>query len=486
MRITAPAPSGESPPYLTKATFWSAGEILLRSTSQLLLTVVLARLLSPADFGVIAIVLVFTSISMVIADAGLASALIQRPRVDDNDCKSVFAVQLSIGLLAFAALCASAPMIANYYDHDELRWVLCYAAALIPLAALCSVQDALLIREMAFSTRARIEFLSLCAAIPLSIYMAIQGFKVWSLATYYVMSAAVRALLLLRQSTWIRTGTVRFDCFQGMYRFGGYIMLSGLLDTLTVRLQSFLIGKIANAGTLGQYSAAQNIQLAPTTLLANVLNRVGFSALSKTSSDASQTRSLARRLMLVSLTFFMPLMVLLAILSEPIVSVLLGPQWTQSAVFLSVLAIAAAVWPAHVVNLVALKACGRADLHFRLEVIKKIVAIGLIVALSSHGALGVAYAVLCSSAFGLIMNGLYSKAIFGYGLRDQILDLGCLGLVTAAAALVATLAGTAVTDAARPFAVAAVFIAAYLMLIASLSPILRTERATISRPTSAA
>jgi len=305
----------------------------------------------------------------------------------------------------------------------------------LPLGALAAVPDALLTMRLDFRARARAEVIaSLCSGIA-AIALAWQGFGVWSLAWQGIIAIGVRAVLLWAYSGWRPLGRYRRASFRSLFGFGGYMLLSNLLDVIATRLQSLLIGRLFDSRILGYYTLAQNTQQAPASFMGGILNRVGLPVLSTIAQQPAKLRGALRLSLRAAMFLFVPCMVGIAVVAEPLVSTLYGPRWVPAAPVLSILAISTSLWPMHVLNLAAISAQGRSDLFFKLTVIKTVVGMGLVVVCSPGGPLAIAFGVLVASVFSVVVNVYYSKKMLDFGLLAQFADQRGTIVLSALAAL---------------------------------------------------
>jgi teichuronic acid exporter len=436
------------------ATWWSALEIAARYGVQFAVMVFLARLLTPADFGLIAMLLVFTTVAALLVDAGFGTALVQKQQTSDDDETTVFLTGLGISAVVAAALWIAAPAIAAFYSQPLLARLTHLLLFVLPLSALAAVPDALLTQRLDFRSRANAEiFASLCSGA-VAVTLALRGFGVWSLAWQSVVSIGVRAALLWLYSGWRPRGSFNTASFRALFAFGSYMLMSNLLNMLSIRLQSLMIGRLFDSRILGYYTLAQNTQQAPAQFMSGVLNRVGLPVFSTVADQRDKLVAALRRSLRVAVFVFVPCMVGIAVVARSLIAVLYGARWEPAAPLLSVLAISAMFWPLHVLNLAAIGAQGRSDLIFRLELIKRVVSIGLIVACSPYGAMAVAWAVLASGVFAVIVNTWYSHKLLGYGILAQLHDQSATLILSAAAAGAAWLSSHWLTHAPAALAVA--------------------------------
>jgi len=404
------------------AAWWSTLEILARYGVQFVVMVVLARLLTPDDFGLIAMLLVFTSIGTLLVDSGFGAALIQRQQTTADDETTVFVFTMVVGAATALILALSAPAIAAFFDQPKLIDLTRVMAVVLPLGAFGAVPDALLTMKLNFKARARAEATaSLCSGI-VAIVLALRGFGVWSLAWQGIVSIGVRGLLLWVYSGLRPRGSYRGASFRSLFGFGGYMLLSSLLSAVAVRLQSVMIGKLFDSSALGYYTLAQNTQSAPSSFMGQVLSRVGLPVFSTLAHDREKLVAALRSSLRMAMFLFVPCMVGIAVVAQPLIDMLYGARWGNAAPILSVLALGAALWPVHVLNLAAISAQGRSDLFLRLEVIKQVVGIALVLVFAYRGPLAIAWSVLLSGIFSAGLNTYYSERLLGYGWFAQLAD----------------------------------------------------------------
>lgn len=417
------------------AAWWSAVEIAARYGTQFVVMVVLARLLSPADFGMLAILMIFTSVGALLVDSGFGTALIQRQSVTADDETTVFAISVGIGIVSAAALALAAPLIAGFFAQPQLAPLTRVMALVLPLGALAGVPDALLTMRLDFRARAGAEVIASFCSGTTAIILAWRGFGVWSLVWLTIVSIGVRGAMLWLLSGWRPQGRFCGASFRSLFGFGGYMLMGSLLNAVAVRLQSLLIGKLFTTSELGYYTLAQNTQQAPAQLMGNLLNRVGLPVFSTISHEPAKLRDGLRASLRMAMFLFVPCMVGIALVANPLIALVYGARWTPAAPLLAVLALSAALWPIHVLNLAAVGALGRSNLLLRVEVVKQLAGMVLVLVASPWGAMAIAWAVLASSLVSVVVNTHYSRKLLGYGafaqLADQSATFGLSGLAAA-------------------------------------------------------
>lgn len=413
--------------------FWGVLEIVARYGVQIGVTVILARLLSPSSFGLIAILLVFTNVGALIADAGFGTALIQRRDTSEDDETTMFCITLGTGLVASLALFFAADGIASFYNKPELAPLTKLMTWVLLLGAIGAVPDALLTKRLNFNARTHAQVISSLVSGIVAIILALRGLGVWSLAWQGLTETALRTLLMWRFSKWLPTGRFRKDSFGALFGFGGYMLIAGIFSTLSTRLQALVIGKLFSANELGYYTIAQNTQQAPSSFLATLLNRTGLPVFSAMTHESKKLRVALKVTLQVSTFVFFPCMTGLAVVASPAIALVYGTKWTPAAPMLIYLALAASIWPIHVLNLLVLSSAGRSDRFLRLELIKNAIVFASTLLASPLGATAVAASMLAASICSTFVNTWYSKEVLNYGLREQISDLKDTLFLTATA-----------------------------------------------------
>lgn len=437
-----------------RASWWGAAEIAARHVVQLAVMLVLARLLAPSDFGLVAMLLVFTSVATLLADSGLGWALIQRGRSDDDEETTAFVFSLLVAVFTAGLLWLGAPAIARFYGQPELTQLLLVAVMVIPLTVISLVPDALLARSLQFRARANAEAIASVTAGTVAIALAWRGAGAWSLVWMPIVLAAIRAPLLWMSTGWRPRGMFRWKALRRLTRFGGYLMASSLLDAISIRLQSVLLGRIFDARTLGFYALAQQTEQAPTNFVASLLNRIGFPVLTTVAHEPEKLQEAFRRALRLSLFLFAPLMVGVAVAARPLVLLLYGPEWEPAAPILGMLAAGSSLWPLHVLNLAAISAMGRSDIVLRLNVVKKVMMMLLVAFAARYGPVAIAGALLICSVLSVFVNTWFSRSMTGYGLIAQVVDQSSTILSVLSAAAVGWTTLVVVPQGALWFALA--------------------------------
>jgi len=397
--------------------------VFMRQGIQISVTIILARILTPEDFGVIAMLAIFMSVASIFIDSGFSSALIQRQNTTLADESTVFFFNLGMGTVAALLLCVAAPWIATFFEQPVLQY-LTYAMAFNQfVGAFGSIHATLLNKEMNFKATAKVGIVSSVVAGAVAIYMASQGYGVWSLAGNSVVSGIITVLLLWLWHPWRPAWTFSFVSLRSFFRFGGYMMASTLMDVFSNNLYLILIGKMYSVRDVGFYDRAQRTQQLPITLMIGIINRVAFSTFALVKEDKARLVRGLRKAQAISMLINIPVLVGMIILAEPLVLTLFGAQWLPIVPILQVLALGGLLWPLHVLNLNILQAQGRSDLFFWISIFKKVINVSLTVAASFHGVMAIAWTQVAISVLGYFVNTRYTKVLLGYSGWKQLSDL---------------------------------------------------------------
>jgi teichuronic acid exporter len=404
------------------ATLWSGMDIFIRQGFQFGISVILARLLSPEEFGIIGLLYLFTGIASTFVDGGFSNALIQKQDITRIDESTVFWFNLTLGMVFMLGLWFSAPWIAEFYNLPILIPLTKLLAVNIPLSAFGALPATLLTKKLDFKSQMKIGVVTSIASGIIAIYLANQNYGVYALAAQTLTATTLSTILLLIVCRWYPIFTFSFDSVRSLFRFGGYLLASGLLDMLFNRIYTLLIGKLYGASELGFYTRAENTTGQLSGLISGLLSRVAYPVFSAANHDKDfLSRGLARAIQVV-MFFNIPLMLGLLGVAENAVTVVYGEKWLPSVPLLQVLACAGILAPLHLLNLKALLAIGHSGLFFRLEMIKKIIGIALLVMGIMKGLLGLAWSQVIFSLIAFFINAYYSGVYLSYGTFKQIRD----------------------------------------------------------------
>lgn len=418
------------------ATLWSGADIFLRQGLQFAVSIALARLLTPEEFGTVALLSLFSGIATSFVDGGFSVALIQRQSVTRVDESTVFWFNLAMGAAMALALWAAAPIIAAIFSQPVLVPLTAVMAATVFVTALGSIHATLLTKRLDFRTQMKVGALATVSSGVIAVGVAWRGYGVWALASQIFISALATTGFLWLFNPWRPQLTFSRESTRRLFGFGGYMFASGLLDTVYNRLYSLLIGKFYSIRELGFYNRADGTKQLPVGVLTGILGRVALPILSATAHDKAQLRRAVRLALRGVMLVNVPMMLGLAALAEPLIIVLFGARWLPAVPVMRVLCLGGVLWPLHVINLNALMAQGHSNLFFRLETAKKIVGIALLAAASPFGILGIAWSQVAFGVLAFALNAHYTKRFLDYGVLAQMADV--LPMLAIAVPVIAT------------------------------------------------
>ncbi len=408
--------------------FW---RFLERSAAQgisLGVTILLARLLSPADFGTIALMAVFINILQIFVDSGLGSALIQKKNADDVDFSTVFYFNCVSCAVVYGFLYYFAPWIAVFYQDEALTELIRVLGIILLISGVRSVQNAYIIRKLAFRLSFKASLIALITSAVVAVTMAFYGFGVWALIMQQIVNVTMGTVVLWYMTAWRPKLIFSTKRFRFLFSFGSRLLLSSLLDTGYKNISQLIIGRIYSPSDLAYYTQGARY---PMTIVSNInasIDSVLFPVLSQAQDDPSHLRNMMRRAICVSSFLLWPLMMLLAAVAEPLVRLLMTEKWLPLVPYLQVFCFSYALWPIHTANLNGIKALGRSDIFLRLELIKKAMGLCILGATMFYGPFVMACGTAVSGVISTFINSWPNRKLLNYSGREQWKDIapGCI------------------------------------------------------------
>ncbi len=406
-----------------EALRWSAVDAVGRQGISFAVAVVLARLLCPAEFGLVGMLCIFSALASSIVDSGFGSALIQRKAITETDKSSVFYFNVVIGAAGAATLLIAAPPVAHFYRQPLLVPMMRWMALNLFIESLGVVQVALLTRNLDFRSQFKAGFLALLISGTVGVGMAATGHGVWSLVAQTVTFTTVFTGVVWVLCSWRPGAAFSARSLRTLGSFGSPLLLSGLLNVLFDRLHMAVIGKSFSAAQLGYYTRAYTTQQFPSGLLSTIVGRVMLPVFSEMSGDLTELRQNVRHALVGMMLIILPMMFGLAVVAQPLVVVLFGNKWLPCVPYLQWLCVASVCWPIHVINLNVTMAVGRSDLFLRLEIVKKILIGAGIICTFRISVQAMVWATVIVSILSTVVNSYYSERLIHYGFRKQLRDL---------------------------------------------------------------
>lgn len=405
--------------------------MVLRQGAQFVVVVVLARLLTPAEFGTVALLSLFVGISSVIVDAGLSTALIQRGEVSTTDESTAFWLNVLFGALVAGALVAMAPAVAAFYDIQVLGPLTMVMALTVLVNAFASVPVALLVRRLDFGPMLLSGVAGTLISGTVAVVLAWSGYGVWALAAQTVSMSVVSTVVLWAVTGWRPRLEWDGGSALSLFSFGGFVFLANLSDMLFVRIYTLLAGKMFGVRDVGFYNRADTAQQMPVDTLGAIASRVMLPIFSANADRQEELRQGTRLAIRVLMLLSVPVLLGLAVAAEPFVLTVFGGQWGTTVPLLEILCLAGVLWPLQVVNVQVLLAQGHARLALFLEVGKKAVGAGMLITGALVGGLvGLAWGQVGFALVAFVANTHFTGMYLDYGFKAQLRD--CLPIFLAA------------------------------------------------------
>lgn len=403
--------------------FWSFLQKIGSRGIGLVTTIVLARILTPRDFGLIGMLTIFIVVSQTLVQAGFSQALIQKKDADEEDYSSVFYINLVMSIVLYAILFFSAPLIAKFYNQPILTDLTRVLALVFVINAFSYVQEAKLTKEMRFKTLMFIHLPSTIISGVVAVFMALEGFGVWSIIALQLIMRFAYALQIWIYSKWKPMLSFNRTKAKGLFSFGSRLMVSAIIQTVYDNIYLIVIGKFFSVNSLGYYQNAQKLVYVPSQTLSGVLSSVTFPAFASIQDDNHKLKEGYRRVIQQLLFWLCPIFVLAAILAKPLFSLILTDKWLSAVPFFQLLCVIGIVYPlnSYNVNLISIK--GRTDIVLKLQIIKKTIAIIGIAACVPFGIWPLVIFQAVNAIINYFFNSYYAGHFIEYPTGEQIRDI---------------------------------------------------------------
>ena len=406
-----------------KGVAWSGIDNVVHYGVTFVVSIVLARLLTPDDYGVLGLITIFTTVCQTLINGGFTTALIRKKDATDDDYNTVFISNLGMSLLLYAVIFLCSPAIADFFGREELVSLTRVSSLGMIIGALALVQRARLTKRIDFKTQTKITFIASIIGGVVGLTMAIFGYGVWALVAQQLTTQVLSTILLWFFNKWVPCFSFSIKSFRELFGFGWKVMLSGLIDTVWKELYQVVVGKFYSPATLGQYTRAKSFSKLLSRNLTSVIQRVTYPVLSNIQDEKERMVRVYRKMIRISMFITAVSMFFLGAISEPLLFCLIGPKWHEAALYLPLICISSSTYPLHAINLNMLQVQGRSDLFLGLEIIKKTIAlvplsigafVGIIPMLSVNILITILY---------FFLNSYYSGKMIGYSSWMQLKDI---------------------------------------------------------------
>lgn len=386
-------------------------------------SIILARILMPKDYGSVALVTVFTTILQVFVDSGLGTALIQKKDADDLDFSTVFYFNFMMCIVLYIGMFLIAPVIAGFYNDNSLTSIIRVISLTIVFSGVKGIQQSYVSRNMLFK---RFFFATLGGTVFSAIFgvvLAYTGFGVWAIVAQQLSNTAIDTLILWITVKWRPKKMFSWERLKGLFSFGWKLLVSSLLDTVYNNLRNLIIGKFYSSADLAYYNQGDKFPKLIVTNINNSIDSVLLPTLSNVQDDRNRVKNMTRRAIKTSTYIMAPLMMGLAFCATPIVRLILTEKWLLCVPYLRIFCITYMFWPIHTANLNAINAMGRSDYFLKLEIAKKTIGMILLFSTMRFGVMVMAYSLLVSTVSSMIINSWPNKTLLGYSFKEQMIDI---------------------------------------------------------------
>jgi teichuronic acid exporter len=402
---------------------WSFVDTMAGQGITFVVGIILARLLSPREFGLIGMITVFIAVSESFINSGFSSALIRKKDCTDTDFSTVFFFNLAVGILFFLMLFFSAPAISSFFNEPELTAILQVLGIVLIIDSLTLIQRTILTKRIDFKLQAKISMIASIGSGVVSITMAFYGLGVWALVAQRIVKQGLNSLFLWLWNRWKPLLVFSKESFKELFGFGSKLLISGLIDTIYRNVYYLIIGKFFSAQELGFYTKANEFKNLPSQNLNGIISRVTYPVLSTLQDDIPRLRNNYQKLIRSVMFITFTLMLGMAAVAEPMIHTLIGAKWEPAIIYLQMLCFEGMMYPLHSLNLNMLQVQGRSDLFLKLEIIKKLIAIPTIIIGIFWGIKIMIAGMMVNTLIAYYLNSYWSGVKIGYSFRQQVKDI---------------------------------------------------------------
>ena len=388
-----------------------------------IVSIVLARILSPSDYGLIGLITVFISIATVFAQSGLGQALVQRKNIDNTEFSTVFHFSLVFSIVLYVILFLCSPIIAHFYNEPLLINIIRVLGLTVIIGAVNSVQQAYVQKTMQFKRFFYSTLIGTIVSAIVGIIMAYTGFGVWALVGQQISNQVVNTIVLWFTVKWRPAFVFSINRAKRLFSFGWKLLCSSLIDTIYNNIYSLIIGKFYSAADLGYYNRGKQFPVLIVTNINDSISSVVYPMMAKLQDESDYLKRFVRRSIVTSTFLIFPAMAGLAAIAQPLVRLILTDKWLPAVPFIYFCCFTYAFWPVHTANLQAIKALGRSDIFLRLEIIKKVVGIIVLLITLPMGLIPMMWGTCFTTIIGSVLNASPNKKLLGYSYLEQIKDI---------------------------------------------------------------
>lgn len=406
-----------------KGVGWSFADNIANSGITFLVGLVLANILTPEEYGIMAMVTIFIAVSNSIVDSGFSNALIRKINIRSVDYNTVFYFNLIVSIILYLVLYVSAPAISVFFKEPVLIDVMRVIGWILIINALAIIPRTIFVRNINFKAQTKVSLIASVSSGVIGIGMALTGWGVWSLVGQQLSRQLLNTVFLWLFCRWRPLWEFSTQSFKELFGFGSKLLASGLIDTIYKEIYSLVIGGFYSAADLGQYTRASQFNTIFSSNLTSVVQRVSYPVLSSIQNEPERLLGAYRQVIKITMLITFACMLGLAAVAKPLIVILIGEKWLPAVYFLQIICFAGMLYPLHAINLNILQVKGRSDLFLKLEIIKKIIAVIPIAIGVYYGIEFMLWGSVCTSFVAFFLNSYYSADLIGYPTLRQIKDV---------------------------------------------------------------
>lgn len=388
-----------------------------------LVGLVLARLLTPHEYGLIGYIMILVAVFNSIVDSGFSNALIRKKDAGETDYSTAFIFNLAVSLVMVAAMVLVAGPFSRFFKEPQLVPLVRVMSVIVVINALALIQRTRLVKSVDFKTQTKASLISSLTSGAVGLAMAFGGLGVWSLVGQQISRQLVNTVCLWILNRWTPSWRFSWSSFRELFGFGWKLLVSGLIDTVWKEIYQLVIGKFYSTSTLGQYTRGKQFSDIFSSNMTSIVQRVSYPVLSSIQDERERMREGYRKIIRTTMLASFVLLFGLSAVAESLLTVLIGPRWLEAAHYLQIICFAASLYPLHAINLNMLQVQGRSDLFLKLEIVKKIIAVGPLLLGIFIGIDWMLWGSLATSIIAYFLNARYSGTLIGYPIKAQIKDI---------------------------------------------------------------
>lgn len=408
------------------------------------LSIILARLLNPTDYGTIGVLSVFIAVSGAFIDSGFGQALVRKLDCKDEDYSTIFFFNLGVSIICYLILFACSPLIASFFKMPILTSIVKVYCLTMVIGAIGAVPRTRLTKNLQFKSIAKINVLSAVFSGVIGVLLAYLGWGVWALVWQGVLAAIFNNIVIWIEVKWKPSLVFSKKSFKELFGFGSKLLAGGLIWQLYSNLTPIIIGKFFSARDLGLYSRGANIAQMPASIIFSVMAKVSYPIFARLQNDKERLVRVYRKYIKFSSMLIMFALILVAALAKPIVLILLTDKWASCIIFLQLFAFSVLTDHLDKLNLNLLVVVGRSDLHLKLEIYKRIISLTMLLSAIPFGVIGICISKIIYAQIALMFNTYYNGKLFGMGYWSQVKDFSpyiLFSLIAATPAFMLTFTG---------------------------------------------